>query len=348
MPRKAATLLNILLAQSLMLSQNQALQPGTAHIIGRVVDAASDAPVAGARVTLTKHVQVPNVTFSPPPLEAVTNEEGRFAFERLPEGVFSLDVEKDGFAPSKDATTEQPFYVGSPQRLNGVKIALERGAVMTGSVRDTRGKPRPDITVMALRTTGTLRDDVPIAQGITQTNHLGEFRIANLYEGKYVLFAMREPTSPSASGPPIATALAPTYYPATKDRQTAEVLDVRSGQTLSDLQISMPSMPAFQVSGTVVDGDGQPVAGAMVALVPDPNHVFFFASAETTAQAGGTFSFGGVVPGEYVLLALAGAHSIAISSNFDVSSGGVGPGRQHVSVADADVTGVRVVALSLQ
>jgi hypothetical protein len=28
----------------------------------------------------------------------------------------------------------------------------------------------------------------------------------------------------------------------------------------------MPSMPAFQVSGTVVDCDGQPVAGAMVAL----------------------------------------------------------------------------------
>ena len=47
-------------------------------------------------------------------------------------------------------------------------------------------------------------------------------------------------------------------------------MTVESGETVSDLIIRLVEVPAFQVSGVVVDEAGAPVEGAMVILMDAP------------------------------------------------------------------------------
>jgi hypothetical protein len=119
-----------------------------------------------------------------------------------------------------------------------------------------------------------------IQGGVGQTNDLGEFRIANLPKGDYLVIATQQERTPfDVSAPSPAKVAAPTYYPGTTERHSAQVSTVRAGETVGDVWFSVVSSAAFSVSGMVVDERGAPLTGAMVTLmassqpeVPFPLH----------------------------------------------------------------------------
>ena len=123
------------------------------------------------------------------------------------------------------------------------------------------------------------------------------------------------------------------------------------------------------MSGIVVDENGAPIARAMVMLMADPRNGMMFMGPRGNVQTGddGRFSIGDVTPGAYRLHASVpmmvtpgggiGASSVAIGggtfTSWSVSSGGVTTSTtangtpqqpQEVTVTDADVRGVRLVA----
>jgi protocatechuate 3,4-dioxygenase beta subunit len=196
-------------------------------------------------------------------------------------------------------------------------------------------------------------------QGPQQTNDLGEFRIAGLAPGEYVIAAVPRggfggpgiaPPSPGAGA---RTTAVTTFYPGTTDQAGAQAVTVTAGAEVDNIFFTVQSAPAFRVSGIVVDEAGAPVPDAMVTLTNDPRRGPFFGSVGSgRSDASGRFAIEEVPAGSYRANA-----SIMIRS----SSGGVGMALSggviswtsgptgivepaEIVVTDSDVSDIRVVA----
>ena len=334
----------------------------TGRLAGRVTVEGAGTPIPGARVMLIPNGR-PSGPFGMPP-QATTDQEGRFAFERLAPGEYRLDVQKTGFAPLfSPGARPGTIQVAAGQTVDGVRVQLQKGGVITGKVLDPSGEPFTDARVMAMRRTNGLAAGAPPRflpapmQGAQQTNDLGEFRLSGLASGEYDVAAMRSgafgPVTAPASNGSARTALTTTFYPGTTDPAGAQSIMVAAGAEVGNLVFTMQAAPAFRVSGLVVDENGTPVARAMVMLMSDPRSGMFPGPAgNTQTQEDGRFVIGDVPAGSYRITAtvpmrfnngsagLTGGTITTFSSSGGI--GGIEPPSEIV-VADADVNGVRVV-----
>ena len=220
-------------------------------------------------------------------------------------------------------------------------------------------------------------------QGPQQTNDIGEYRVSGLPPGEYFLaaspralgFAGPGAASTTGNGGGALTTTT-TYYPGTADQAGAQAITVAAGAEVSNIVFTLQSAPAYRVSGMVVDENGAPIAHAMVMLMNDPRSGMMFLGPGGNAQTGddGRFSIGDVTPGAYRLNAsvpmfmnsggavtgggvgvstVSGGSGGGAFTSWSISSGGVTTTSivngtpqqpQEVTVTDADVRGVRLVA----
>jgi hypothetical protein len=82
--------------------------PTSGRITGQVTDAASGAPITGARVTLMMVVDVPGGTFGRRPRQSATDANGAFAFDGLDPAQYIVNVEKSSSHPSAAAARSTP------------------------------------------------------------------------------------------------------------------------------------------------------------------------------------------------------------------------------------------------
>jgi len=167
----------------------QSAASGTARLSGRVV--ASDdngRPIRGAIVTLSAQEL-------PSDRGTITDDEGRFAFENLPAGRFTIKAAKPAYLATTygarrpgGAGTAVAVAVG--QQIETVTLRLLRGAVITGAIRDANGQAIPNVQVSAIRA------DVPadprlVAPGgdAYVTDDRGVYRIFGLGPGDYLVAA---------------------------------------------------------------------------------------------------------------------------------------------------------------
>ena len=285
---------------SLMAAQRLPGQPGDsdARVAGQVIDALSRSPLPGATVVLT-----PIGPGLPPPVaytpQAVTDANGQFVFQRVFSGRYQLQAQKPGFAPLTGLFEQRTLDIAAGQSITGLELALQTGAVIAGRVVEASGRPFFGVTVSALRqTAGPDGRTIATTAQMAQTNVAGEFRLASLPEGNYVVIAAPMPPPPFA--PAVSeTVLAPTYYPGTPDKDAAQVIAVGSAQTVNGVQFSMVSLPAHHVSGVLVDEAGSPLAGAIVMLMTDPKKGGPPTPATVQTDENGRFQIGGIVPGTY-------------------------------------------------
>jgi hypothetical protein len=126
------------------------LQPA-ALVEGRVIDAATRAPVAGAHVAL-----VPD---SGPARIAETGADGAFRLEGVIPGAWAIDVVATGFLPPDRDGVE----VAAEQTLS-LEIPLARGGAIAGRVVDGRGAPVAGARVEAF---GEARGGHALREGVT-------------------------------------------------------------------------------------------------------------------------------------------------------------------------------------
>lgn len=305
-------------------------QPAAARISGRVTAEGSNQPIAGARVALVP--SRPRLGTFTPPGEAITDQDGRFAFDRVAGGVYNLDVQKTGYV-SFPGTPGRPYtvQVEAGQTIENVNIRLQKGGAIVGRLLDTAGQPLTDASVIALRQipVGGSRDRYVPASGSGQpTNDIGEFRIPGLAPGDYIVLASPRRqfpfggpgVTPAAAATAARTTPIATYYPGTSDQATAQTIRVSAEQTVENVVFTVLSAPAFRISGVVVDEAGNAVAGAMVMLIHDPRTGAFPGagpSGGTRSQDDGKFVITGVPTGTYRVTA-----SVPVM----MSSGSVGSG----------------------
>jgi protocatechuate 3,4-dioxygenase beta subunit len=335
----------------LLLTQAAASTPTTGRIVGRIVADGTNAPIADARILVLPSAPPRPTTagrggpFGPGwrPMQAQTDENGRFVIEKVEPGTYRLEVQKTGFAPAgvegRGATTEV-----AAGKTTEVALALHKGGVIAGKVLDAQGEPLADVRLMAMRRmerpagmpgppgASTFLVPAPFS-GQQQTNDLGEYRIAGLAPGEYYVAATPN-GGMSLGGPgtvPASTGKAnvTTYYPGTIEQTAATPIKVAAGDTVYNIVFAMQSTPGYRVTGRVVDENGAPVSGAMVMLMGSRPSGFMGPPGHATSGDDGRFTFTDVASGSYHVNA-----SIPIQ---------VGPGRGSTAIASGGIVGGREV-----
>lgn len=140
---------------------------GAARLVGRVVDAASGAPVP--RFTVAH--------------AAFRDRDGRFEFADLPEKPEPIEVLADGYAP----TTVGPFGGAPGAKLDAGTVRLARGADVRGRVVGPRGEPVVGANVHAAQID---ERRAPTSRSLSaDSDASGRFTLAGLTAGRWVLSA---------------------------------------------------------------------------------------------------------------------------------------------------------------
>src|SRR5262249_21215106 len=128
-----------------------------------------------------------------------------------------------------------------------------------------------------------------------------------------------------------ASGYAPTYYPGTANLAEAQKLTVGLGGTVSDVTLMLVPTKTARVSGVVVDSHGRPVRqGSVMMMARNANMAM--TSGGGPIRPDGTFTIGGVAPGEYVVRAMTPSQPGATPETATAA----------VSVNGVDLTDVRV------
>ena len=116
------------------------MAPATAtstSIAGRVLDA-SGVPVAGASLWSKR-----GESWFPSPGHSSSDDEGRFTFDSLTPGWWTVHVEAGRYLQ----TRQGPLHVSEGEHLEGVEIVLQEAGVVTGRVFNAEGDPVPGMGV---------------------------------------------------------------------------------------------------------------------------------------------------------------------------------------------------------
>ena len=357
----------VLLAAVLALAQG-ASPAAYGRVVGQIIEPGQNTPIAGARINMLPAGRP--ATLPPPIFETTTDAEGRFALEYVPPGAYRLQASKAGYAMPTLDVPPPTVDVSAGQTASNVSIALVRGGAIAGRVLDASGEPQAEVQVMAVR---RLQNGPPMPVPIgrnAQTDDLGVYRLYGLPPGQYYVqvsprpeFGLFNVTSPRSS------VTIPTYYPAARTVDTAQAIAVTAGETTQNVDIHVIETVAYQISGTVVDESGAPVAGAAVSVEPDRNPangmpMMFSPPSNVRTNADGTFAVPNLAPGTYHVSAGVpitrvpdsgggiGAFSTSSAGGFtnftawSVNPNGIsfsgGDLRQLITITNASVEGVRL------
>ncbi|HEU0143106.1 MAG TPA: carboxypeptidase-like regulatory domain-containing protein [Bryobacteraceae bacterium] len=280
---------------------------------------------------------------------ARSDAQGRFVFEQVEPGQYTLTAEKPGFVRQsaggrRGGGSTVSLTASEDTPIKDIVLRLVPQGVISGRVTDENGEPVERVSVLALQwryldgkrllrpATGAITDD------------LGAYRIRGLAPGSYYIAARSDQLlragvfvqygdAPAASVPEgREEAHQTTYYPGSIDPAGASPLLVAPGADLGSIDIRFLKAPVFRVRGEVIDDvTGRPVADFWVSLTPvSPVNVISMSSVGGPRISGGKFEVLAVSPGAYYLIAYV-----------------TGPGetryaRQPVFVTDQNVTDLRI------
>lgn len=165
--------------------------PPDALVAGRVVDAASGRPVAGAIVTPAGSVVVTSPTASGP-ARVLTNASGDFVLRGLRKGALVLTATKGGYVNAtygqrRPGGSTQPIPVEAGQRITEIELRMWKYGAIAGTIVDEAGDPAVETRVQALRRTFVAGRRRYTAGPGAATDDRGAYRIAGLTPGDYIV-----------------------------------------------------------------------------------------------------------------------------------------------------------------
>jgi hypothetical protein len=277
---------------------------GTGVLRGRVVGGESGAPLRHAVVHLS------GIDMREGKM-ATTDEQGRWEIRDLPAGRFDLTASKGGYVTLQYGQ-RRPFQQGRPlelangQTLDNVNFNLPRGGVIAGRINDEYGDPVAEamVAVLHYRYFNGQRRLVPAGR-FSQTDDGGNFRLYGLAPGDYYLSATLRSGMMEDSSPLNRSGYAPTYYPGTAAQDQAERVTVSLGAEVSGIAFALLPVRVAKLSGTAVDSEGRPMAGAFIMMGESTDGVgggfsMMFGGGGRVDEAG-HFTVNNVSPGEYFL-----------------------------------------------
>jgi len=306
---------------------------GTGEISGAVMSAGSQ-PVPVRRVVVS-------ISGDALPIRsAITDDAGRFVFNRLPAGSFSVTARKAAYLSTEHGSTK-PGRASSRIALaagekRAIALTIFKGAVIAGTLRDASGQPLAGVSVVAIDTR-LVSQSASITPEAATTDDRGNYRIFGLMPGEYVIAAgpaaagtgeiggrtaaemdallsqlsQRQnrgaaAASPGTIVPATPITYAPIYYPGTPYYTEAGHFRVAAQEEREGVNFDVSHVPAATIEG-VVSGDVANLASAQLALVPDGPRVSISTGGITSVPPNekGEFRYGNLPPGKYRIVARA-------------------------------------------
>jgi hypothetical protein len=305
-------------------------KPGTATIRGHVVAADTGQPLRKAQVSaFSAELRESRV--------ATTDARGQFELKELPAGRYSLSASKGSYVALQYGQT-RPFEAGRPleildaQTVEKVDFSLPRGGIITGRILDEFGEPAIDVQVMPMRfrNAGGQRQLGPTGR-MSTTNDIGEFRLFALSPGEYYISATLRNSAAGINTTDDRSGYAQTYYPGTANVGEAQRVTIGLGETVYEIVFPLLPIRTARISGTALDSDGRPIIGFVNAIQRTAG-MFTMGGGGFQTKPDGSFTIGGLAPGDYTLTAQMPQVS-SESATLDVSVNG------------DDITGVRLVGV---
>ncbi len=254
-----------------------------ARISGTVTNAETGQPVAGAQVLVATRSTNP-ITLAMERMfggdTVETGEDGRFEIGGLSAGTYQLSSRHLEFAEFNRSGIE----IGRGEVLDGVQLAMERGAEIFGRVLDDRGDAVVGQRILASDTTGS-------SVKTSTSDAEGNYRIVALAPGRYSLTRM--PGSFSFDSDNFMKQFADGIETKTVSLKAGESAEVDFGEGWRG---------TGKLQGIVRQGD-QPVAGAFVTAVARGDSLPALGSSggrTTITDPDGSFEFTGLPAGEAI------------------------------------------------
>jgi Carboxypeptidase regulatory-like domain len=195
-PGRASCALLLCLAGPVALVRGQQaipIPPGPNVIAGRVLDMSSDAPVAGAAVTLTFYPvdeqKAREEGISLPTRNVLTTADGTFVARSLPEGRYSLAVTAFGYQRSDYLRSQ--IDVKDAAKPATITLRVWKHGSISGRITDEHGEPVVGVPVYAHRRL-SIGGVISLERAYVDasSDDRGIYRIPSLPPGSYVVGVM--------------------------------------------------------------------------------------------------------------------------------------------------------------
>jgi hypothetical protein len=217
------------------------------EVSGTVVNSVTGAPISRALVELDAHSL----------RHTMTDANGTFRFEAVPEGFVRLEAERPGFfkpseAPSGRGSTSSLQVGGGDVR--GIVLNLVPQADIAGRVHSIRGLPIENFPIRLYRRN--------IVDGAVQWENVAS--VISDHEGYFYIYGMPEESVVLSAGPEYWRPRPPgakhigyplVFYPNAHEFTAASLISVSPGQHI-EADFSLSQEPLFEVSGWVVGVPG--------------------------------------------------------------------------------------------
>ena len=279
-------------------------------IEGRVLSSTTGQPLGRATIMLIAGAVTNRVTTE-------SGEDGRFSFVGLNAARYTLSAQRAGYLGqyygAGGASASSTYLVLAPgQQLKDVLFKLIPAAVISGRVLDQDGAPVGSMVVQALRARWVRGVRLWASAGTVRTNDLGEFRIANLTAGEYLVPAFKESSISSTNlsaqppGDKPEREYVATFFPNATDAPGAVPVQVAAGTEAGGTEIRLRRTDTVRIRGKVISAP----EGNVVVVNLSPQGVTDSTVANlqgarnaSSRQKDGSFELNRVVPGAYMLSA---------------------------------------------
>jgi len=186
-------------------------------------------------------------------IETATNADGVYEVYDLPEGSYSIELERPTGLAIRRAADDRVVTLSAGGGTE-VSFVLMEDNVVAGRVVDPSGNPMAGVPITLEPAEGDAESaDLPDVY----TKPDGTFKLEEVPSGEFVLVA-NQPGDISGRTP-----FDTVYLPGTVQRKQAQVLRISAGQHFENLVLTVPKVePTITVSGIVQFNDGKPAAEA--------------------------------------------------------------------------------------